>query len=230
MDGATPIRVADPPFDDTNADLILISSDGIIFYVHKLLLALVSTAFETTFSLTQSQERYDGRPYVSLDDEARKLYLLLSWCDQRCAHRSTDLDDLQCVLELADKYSMDHIVAHVENTMLGMKDAIVSEPLRTFCIAARFRLRPVAHAAAIESLKVPVVEWMVPIPEMNHITASMFARLLQYHKTCVDEVQKLVNAVWKIWDGLVLTRSMDCGHCGAVYVDGRTCKTGTRIT
>jgi hypothetical protein len=148
---------------------------------------------------------------VALEDEGSKLHLLLSWCDQRCTHRSTDLSDLQSVLELADKYSMVHIITHVGDVILKLKDVIVTQPLRVFCIAARFRLRSLAHAAAMETLKLPVAEWTA-IPEMNHITASTLMRLVQYYKACVDELQTYSKDVVTIWNGLNPPVSCRRGH------------------
>lgn len=76
---------------------------------------------------------------MAVAEGAKELRLLLSWCD------------LQNVLELADKYSMDAIVANVEEIMLRL-EVIVSEPLRLFCIAARFQLQTVVRAAVLNVL------------------------------------------------------------------------------
>ena len=153
---------------------------------------------------------------MAVAETAKKLRLLLSWCDPRCARdaKGKDLNDLQSVLELADKYSMGAIVVNVEETILGMEKVIASEPLRVFCIAARFRLQSVMHAAVLEALKVPVAEWTT-IPEMEHIPAFKIVQLIQYHKTCVDEVQDLANAElqYKDFYSFFPNRNNCCSQC-----------------
>ena len=69
--------VAEAPFNDSNANIILRSSDGVLFYVHNLLLSLVSPFFST-------QDIYDSRPCIAVSDDAKHLRVLLSSLDPRC--------------------------------------------------------------------------------------------------------------------------------------------------
>jgi len=189
------LQMAPWPFNaNTESDFILVTVDSIYFYVHKLLLSLVSPVFKSMFTLPpdESQEVYDGRPCVKLADTSKSLLLLLSWCDPRCVARSVDLDDLQLALELADKYGMETVMKHLETSMIGMKDTISARPVVMYAIAARFRLENLAHAAAKVTLKTTFEELATTfIPETRHITGLCFISLLKYHRACATEA---VNA------------------------------------
>ena len=66
--GGITVVVAESPFDDSNADLILRSSDNVLFYLHSLLLSLVSPLFSAMFTIptnSHSQEMHDSRPLRS---------------------------------------------------------------------------------------------------------------------------------------------------------------------
>lgn len=185
------LALAPWPFNaNTESDLILITPDSMYFYVHKLLLSLVSPVFKSmlTFPPDESQEVYDGRPCVKLADMSKPLLLLLSWCDPRCVTRSADLDDLQLVLQLADKYDMEIVMKHVETFMMGMKDIISARPVVMYAIATRFRLENLVHVAAKRTLKVTFEELATThIPETRHITGLCFISLLKYHRACATE-------------------------------------------
>lgn len=186
-----PKTIAPWPFcENSEADLILISSDDMYFYIHKLILSLVSPVFNTmlTLPLEELQEVYDGRPCVHLPDISTSLQLLLSWCDPRCSDRSIDVDDLQLVLELADKYDTECITKRLETVMMRMKDTISEKPVLMYAIPARFRLENLARAAAKETLKVSFKDLVSNlIPETRYITGLCFQNLLRYHRTCAAE-------------------------------------------
>jgi hypothetical protein len=183
-----PKAIAPWPFcENIESDLVLISSDDMYFYIHKLVLSLVSPVFNTmlTLPLEQLQEVHDGRPCVRLPDRGTSLQLLLSWCDPRCSHRSIDLNDLQLVLELADKYDTECITKRLETVMIRMKDVISTHPVLMYAIAARFRLEKLARAAAKETLKVAFKDLVSNfVPETRYISGLCFQNLLQYHRTC----------------------------------------------
>jgi len=195
--------VAEPPFNDSNADLILLSSDGFLFYVHKLLLSLVSPLFSTMLTLPDlhSQEIYDARPCVVVSDDARHLLLLLSWCDPRCTMQSSmqstkqSLLDLQMVLETADKYGMESIVKRVEGVLILSQEIIRQAPLKVFAIAVRYRCEGLARVAARETLKdlQLVKSDGQRESELKHLSAFAFINLQEYHLRCVEVAVKLAS-------------------------------------
>ncbi|KAF8150085.1 hypothetical protein B0H34DRAFT_802194 [Crassisporium funariophilum] len=174
------------PFDDPKADLILRSSDGVHYYTYKVLLSLVSPIFDDMFTISggSPQDIYDNRPLVVVDDNSRSLLLLLLWCDPRCMSSSTSLQDLQILLEMADKYSMDSIIRQIRDILFSSTSITQSEPLKVYAIAIRFRMEELAKKAATETLPLENLHGYEIIPELKHITGTALANLLKYHFAC----------------------------------------------
>lgn len=189
--------IAPSPFDqDSDSDVILASSDNVVFYSHKMLLALVSPVFKTMFTLPvgQSNDVYDGRPCIALAEDSDLLYLLLSWCDQRCTTRCTTVSELERVLEVADKYGMEAIMKHVQKFMENIE---TTNPIELFAISARFRLGNLAQVAAKKSLNEPLsgLISMAGVPATRHLNAYSLRTLLQYHMNCSQEASRTATDI-----------------------------------
>jgi len=190
---------APSPFDkDNDSDVILVSSDNMVFYCHKILLTLVSPVFEAMFTLPvdQSNDVYDGRPCVTLAEDGDSLYLLLSWCDQRCTtrYRTVAQAELEKVLELADKYGMEAIMKHVENFMVNIE---ITNPVELVAISARFRLLELAQVAAKKALDEDLTDLisMAGVPAARHLSAYGLHALLQYHMNCTREASRAATDI-----------------------------------
>ncbi|KAF9530322.1 hypothetical protein CPB83DRAFT_735273, partial [Crepidotus variabilis] len=180
------------PFDDNRADFVLISSDNTAFYVYSSLLSLVSPVFQVMFTLPQGveQELYKGKPFVKVTDKARKLQLILTWCDPRCS--TLPIEDPLAVLEIADKYGMEDIMKNVTAALLEAKHLIAENPLRIFAIAVRFRQKKLAEVAATEAIKVSFCQWK-RCEEMKHISAFAYDSLIGYRVRCCAAAKKAVT-------------------------------------
>jgi len=187
-------QLAPAPFDDQAADIILISSDNVHFYVHKLLLSLVSPVFQTMFGLPShdKQETQDGRPCLAVAEDRHHLVQLLSWCDPRCSPTLTRLEDFQIVWELADKYSMDDIMTKVKNTLASVNKGISANPLTAFAVSTRFGCKELAIRSAREVLEIPFRKWEI-IPEMKHLSAFALQHLIQYRHKCEDAASSVAT-------------------------------------
>lgn len=221
-----PVVIAPWPFNEnTESDLILISSDCMYFYTHKLLLSLVSPVFNTMLTLPpeQSQEVHDGRPCMTLSDKGKALQPLLSWCDPRCANKSLDLNDLRVVLELADKYDMESITKQLDAVMACMKDTISANPILMYAIAMRYHLENLARAAAKGTLRTPFKNLIWDdIPETEYINSLCFQNLLQYHRSCaITAVQATKIFDWlDRFDVRFLCDGCKCKACFSVFRSG----------
>ena len=106
-------RRVQAPFDDAEADVILRSSDGVDFRVHKLLLSLVSTFFRDMFSLPHvghggpdDGDRVTGgaqTPVVEVEENADLVEKFLRWCDPRCTP-SPIAEDVNALVMISAKY------------------------------------------------------------------------------------------------------------------------------
>ena len=184
--------IASSPFDDPKADLIIRSSDNILFYVHKSLLSIVSPVFEAMFALPHdtSQELYNNRPCVPVSDDSHHLFCLLSQCDPRCQRLSPTLSNLAMTLAIADKYDIDFMVVRARKDLLA-HDSVESEPLAAFAIAVRFRLDELAQKAAQVTLRSSLTA-CPNSPHLKHISAFALHNLNNYHFKCKRAVRVLL--------------------------------------
>ncbi|KAF8448891.1 hypothetical protein L210DRAFT_3439488 [Boletus edulis BED1] len=224
------------PFDHAKADIILRSSDNIDFRVFKLFLSLASPFFETLFEIPQpaeeseDQEVKDGLVVVPVTEDSKTLDALLRFCYPCTLAEDPQIDvlkDALDVLEAARKYSLDVIEKKARQAIASPKILEV-DPLRSFAIAHRGRLREETLLAARYTLTQPLIpSWF---QEVDMITATDLLSLLAYHKKCGDAVYALrLDLSWIIshygssqacsWlaskylysDGFSSQRYVDCG-------------------
>jgi len=86
---ATP-SPAPSPFDRTNADVILHTSDDVEFRVHRIILSMASSFFDTMFSLPQSGSSSDLQS-VDVTEDSRTMETLLrsTLCEYMRLHAAT---------------------------------------------------------------------------------------------------------------------------------------------
>ena len=191
------------PFDHTQADIILRSSDNIDFRVFKLFLSLASPFFETLFNIPQpadenvDQELKDGLAVIPVTEDSKTLDTLLRFCYPCTLADDPDLEvlkDAMDVLEAARKYSLDVIEKKARKAIVNPK-MLEAESLRCFVIAHRGRLREETLLAARYTLTQPLIpSWF---QEIELLSATELLSLLTYHKKCGDAVYALsLNLSW----------------------------------
>lgn len=104
-----------PPFcDPSRGDIILRSSDGAGFYVHRLGLSLASPVFEDMFAVTQPDSKdEDGVPEVHMRHIAVVLDRVLRFLYPGAQPLVESLGQLRESLEiLVDRYNVQSVVPH----------------------------------------------------------------------------------------------------------------------
>jgi len=93
----------------------------------------------------------------------------------------TSLDDVQAVLEMMRKFGMKGLMNRVKGALV--QQAFLDEyPLRVFAIAYRYSLEDEGRIAAKYTIREP---FFAPyVKELERIPASVYHRLLQYHRKC----------------------------------------------
>ena len=185
------------PFDHTQADIILRSSDNIDFRVFKLFLSLASPFFETLFNIPQpadenvDQELKDGLAVIPVTEDSKTLDTLLRFCYPCTLADDPDLEvlkDAMDVLEAARKYSLDVIEKKACKAIVNPR-ILEAESLRCFAIAHRGRLREETLLAARYTLIQPLIpSWF---QEIELLSATELLSLLTYHKKCGDAAYAL---------------------------------------
>ncbi|KAJ7243296.1 hypothetical protein C8J57DRAFT_63798 [Mycena rebaudengoi] len=187
-----PPFVPQAPFHGPSGDVILRSSDGIDFYVYRIVLSLVSPIFEHMFSSLQPQSESDTLPVVQMAESAILLDRSLRFFYPGAEPVVDSLDQLCDILELLiGKYDTQSLVS------LGkrfIRDYIDAEPLGCFAVAIRQGWQDIARMAARKCLSLPLLTPTYKLPDLwKHTPGAAYYRLLQYHYRCGEAAR----AAWR---------------------------------
>ncbi|KAI0037661.1 hypothetical protein FA95DRAFT_1614004 [Auriscalpium vulgare] len=211
-------RDAAAPFDNAHADLVLRSSDGVHFRVFKPILSIASPVFATMFDLgapldgtaAASDEKHDGRPMVSLSEDARTLDLLLRWCYPVKSPKLSALEDVRRVVAAAQKYGID---AFDEVLDEALRAHLVRDPVGVFAIAVTQHLDEMAETAARSALRVPLSE--VAGSRFAGLAGGALNILIQYHLACGAAAAAVASqrGFFSVTPGFIQQASTPCNSC-----------------
>ena len=216
--------IADPPFDDPDADVVLCTADNVHFWVYKLLLSLASPVFKDMFRLPQPSTSEpgstdeSGRPIIPVAENRNTIEMMLRFCHPSVNSATLDnLEDIQAMLAVMTKYDMQDGVARVQR-QLSAPVFVTKEPLRVFAISYRYRLADTARLAMKASIRHTITSGL-DSPELDHIPASGFCQYLKYRKGCVVEIGDVLDPASpsSIWSRFSWHRYGRCG-CSIVSI------------
>jgi hypothetical protein len=162
------------PFVYEDADIVLRSSDGVDFRVHKLIISLASTDLIDNNSIVQD----DALPVITVSEDGRTLAKLLELCYPVTYSYLWNLDTAHEILGAATKYKMTKVIQLAKMQCMGL---IKEAPLRVYFTAIRYGWKEEARMAAKCVAKQPIEN--VYVPEMEFVSAVAYHRLLKYHHT-----------------------------------------------
>ncbi|EIN08238.1 hypothetical protein PUNSTDRAFT_134629 [Punctularia strigosozonata HHB-11173 SS5] len=183
-----------PPFDCTDADLVLRSSDNVNFLVHKALLKFASSVIrEFPFEITQEEDDlHDGKPVFPLiqehsstvDQFLRLIYPLpsRSW---------NSLAEIHAVLEMGRKYDVEQIPRRISDVLLHgvfMKE----QPLGVYALACGYEMHAVAGRAARVMVTQSTPVHLIQEKEstvLSCMTGEELYELLQYYRAVNNPIK-----------------------------------------
>ncbi|KAJ7445269.1 hypothetical protein FB451DRAFT_68208 [Mycena latifolia] len=172
-----------PPFDDPVADVILRSSDGIDFRVHRVVLSLASPFFKQMFSLPQPTVEPEV-PTIPVTESAAALDRALRfWYPGAGPVVGQTLDELRDTLEsLIMKYDVQSVVPFAKQQLRGYLD---NDTVAVYAIAWRHQWKDLAQEAARKTLTLPLRDFeSAHHPQLDSITGGAYHILLRYHFQC----------------------------------------------
>lgn len=177
------------PFTNpASGDVIICTPDQTRFYVHRVIIANASPVFADMFSFPQPISNGE-KPVVDVTESDKVWHLLLEFCYLRTDEPSLPLHDILGLLEAARKYRMAAITAWMRRTLSRPENAEL-QALRTYAIACAYYLPDVARLAArgylSVNLRLPSPVGHKKATELDFISATQYARLLDYHRRCSD--------------------------------------------
>jgi hypothetical protein len=180
-----PAKPAKAPFDDSRADIILRSSNGVDFRVFKIILSLISPVFSEKINAASSSPwcQKVGEtsliPTVCLPENSETLDLALRHCYPTLSPELSQLRDAQALLEFARKYEVDALGPSLVSYLVG---AIRKDPVGVYVLAAEYEYKDISLAAAKACLELPLSR--LTSPELSPITAEGYQQLIHYHAAC----------------------------------------------
>jgi hypothetical protein len=116
-------------FPKTYGDFSMQSSDGIVFYFPRSLLAYMSPVFDDMFSLgsgVRRGERTETGPPLEISESSAALEHFLCHLDPKITHSSIDEATIGQVLELARKYQVQSIFDWFEKEVVNLRGPVFS--------------------------------------------------------------------------------------------------------
>jgi len=176
--------VASPPFDTSNADVILRSSDPVPvdFRVHKCLLEMASPTFREMFTLPQPPSKNPNLPVVEVAETAGVIDPLLRFVYPVEAPSINNLTELASLITAADKYEMELVMQSLRKLMVGPL-FLKRSPLEVFALAAKLGFEEEASIASSHTLSLDLFHPTQYQAILRHVPQLMLHRLYTLHHT-----------------------------------------------
>ncbi|KAH9942678.1 hypothetical protein B0H21DRAFT_520642 [Amylocystis lapponica] len=172
------------PFDKATADVVLRSSDDVLFRVHKIILSEASPFFETMFSLPQpaaDASSPDSPSEIPVPENSAILDDLLRICYPVPDPPLDTIDRVRDVLAAAIKYDME--AGKVACRKALQSASLLEQPLHVYAVAVQFALKEEAIMAAKATLRVPMdFSGPAPYAALEGLSSTALYLLLQYQQ------------------------------------------------
>ena len=176
---------ATSPFDRSDADLILRTSDLVDFFVHRQLLVIASPFFECMLSLPQAlSDRADQPPdkaVIDVSEDSRTMDIFLRFLYPVMDAEVVEISLLPSVLDAAVKYDTAVVLAAMKRTMV-LPRFLETQALAVFVIACRHGLEDEAKAAAQQLVNSDSSLQNHDDPILDGLTAGQYYRLLRFKR------------------------------------------------
>ncbi|PIL27285.1 hypothetical protein GSI_10432 [Ganoderma sinense ZZ0214-1] len=177
-----------PPYQSSsNGDLIIRTSEGIEYHVHKFLIANMSPIFADMLPIPQPVAGPEPtKPVVDVTEPMHIWSAILDLCYfQEAAFEdpSGTVETVQALLEAGKKYEMCAVTSRARRALLH-PPFLACHPLSVYALACAYQLEDVARRAARETLSLPPVPPFVPGFEL--ISVRTLCHLFDYRKACAS--------------------------------------------
>jgi hypothetical protein len=188
-----PKNLAEAPFNDKKADLILQSSDQVHFYVFKLILSLASPVFTDMFSLPSppSQNSRDEVQVVPVSEDSITLDVALRHLYPMQTPEGDKLHYASILAEFTQKYQVEALNKSITSYLT---DSIEHDPVGVYAIAVTYGYDRIGANAARSCLNLRFSD--LKSPYLRCLTTEL--ELLKYHAACGEAASAFAssNRTW----------------------------------
>jgi BTB/POZ domain len=186
-------NLAQAPFDDAHADVILRSSDQVHFRVYKPILSLASPVFADTFSIPAppSESPGDEVQVVTLTEDATALEVALRhiYPVQTTPPEVEKLRYASILAEFARKYQVESLNRFITGYLT---DSIEFDPVGVYAIAVAYEYKDIGANAARSCLNLPFSS--LQNPYLRCAAAEHILELVRYHVACAEAASALASS------------------------------------
>ena len=177
-------------FDAPDADILLRSSDGKEFRVHRLILSLASPVFQGMFKLPQPTDPPSQIPSVDLPEHSDILQPFIQYLYPRPPPKVSDISMWAALYAIADKYG-------AEGVMESLRDVLIprfldAHPLRVYALASHWGLEGEAKIASGRALQMDMSNGL-PEEDARLMGGVACQKLCFLHFQRRDQAQALVS-------------------------------------
>lgn len=197
------IRDAGDPFNDSDADLIVRSSDNVDFKVYRAILFKSSPTLRAIITdnarlLFPEWEDRDNVQVIRIGESQSTLALLLGiiYPGDAPVFDSVTLSQLVALLRALDRYIG---LASIPRTIHSIMDKIAKEkPHLAFSLARRYNLpRDIVEKAVIETLRFSPLNPIQRVRDEHlseYLTSGQFDELARYHRESVHAASTVIRS------------------------------------
>ena len=209
-------ELAEAPFNDAQADLILRSSDEvpIHFRVFKNILSLASPVFADMFSIPSpsppSENPHDEVQVVPLSEHSTALDIALRHIYPVQRTPETDMLHRASILaEFPRKYQVEALYSFI---IMYLRDGIEHDPMGVYAIATAYGYDDIGADAARLCLNLPFSD--LQSSYIRYATAEHISELFKYHAACGQVASALASSLASQADRILkcLRRRLGTGH------------------
>jgi BTB/POZ domain len=177
-------KLAEAPFDNAGADLILQSSDEVHFHVFKNIISIASPVFAVMFSLPlppsgKQLRDASGVQVVSLSEHSTALDIALRHIYPVRTPKGDKLHYASILSEFARKYQVEALDRIITGYLV---DSIERDPVGVYAIAATNGYNDIGANAARSCLNLPFSG--IQSSYLRCATAEHILELVKYHVDC----------------------------------------------
>ncbi|TDL26548.1 hypothetical protein BD410DRAFT_700864, partial [Rickenella mellea] len=144
-----------PSFSSPDAEIVFLSSDGVLFRVHRLVLQLGSGFFQAMLDMPRDADEAQSNAPILVHDDSNVFAALL---DIIYPHRQTpaldSLDFALQILQTAENYEMHKVTEIVKYIIQSRQVYFLQQPIDLYNIANRYGWEDVAKVASTATLKI----------------------------------------------------------------------------
>jgi hypothetical protein len=185
-------KLAEAPFNDAQADIVLQSSDKVHFRVFKIILSLASPIFADMFNnipSAPSQKPLNEVQVVHLSEHSTALDVALRHIYPVRPPEADSLHYASILAEFSRKFEVEALDKFITSYLM---DSVERDPVGVYAIAATYGYKDIEAIAARTSLNLPFSG--LKSPYMRCATAENIAELVRYHVACGEAASGLASS------------------------------------